>query len=782
MRAERTAGSVAWAIAMIRRPQGRLRLALAGLLAVAAIAVLASPATAAAACPNESLRAGSSAQLPDCRAYEMVSPADMNGNGVEQTYAVRGDGDALLYGTLNIVGDEAKSSITGRWVATRDAAGWSSVSLNPPTLGRIPTPYDEPVVLDVAGDFSSAIFGTSYPFDLRDQAPFGNISFPGDGDVYRFSPGPTAEWISHGPNLPDTATIDSSFGGASADLSRVFFETTQPLTAAAAGSTAKNLYERHGPDLVSVNVDDSGTLIPGGAGVGTAQAGVATFLGSQYKQGHPFDPTAVSTDGAVVYFTAPLEPTSAPGQLYARVGGARTVLVSRCGFGPCAGEGAPSGATFLVATPDGGTVLFSSRDQLLESAPADGGIYSFDLATESLSFVTPMKGTLVAATPDLSTLYLCDPGLTVFHAGERRTIPVRSCPAPERTGGEPRSTPDSGYVFTTTAGPQEVATGRAQIAAGEAMIAEGEEKITNGEAGIGGTLVNRGKSEVAEGERKVTAGEAFSGYENAGFSEVYLYDPATGTHRCLSCRPDGSAAEGDSFLSAGALGRADPHAAGVSVRNVTEGGRRVVFASEDQLVPRDVNGNLDVYEWELDGTGTCTTAGPTYSSRSGGCVFLISSGSDPGGAVLQGTSADGSDVFFSSDSQLVPLDTGTEVQLYDARVDGGIAAQQASPASDCEGAGCRAPVGAPAAAPTATTGSYAGEGNVKPGPRCVKPHKRGHRHARSQHRRHTAAQTRDRRAVTRSGKARAARKRGAKHRKQAPRARCVAPSTRRSGK
>ena len=115
VRAERTAGSTAWTIAMIRRPQEHLRLALVGLLAAVAIAVLAwAPTADAAACPNESLRAGSSAQLPDCRAYEMVSPADMNGNGVEQTYAVRGDGDALLYGTLNIVGDEAKSSITGR--------------------------------------------------------------------------------------------------------------------------------------------------------------------------------------------------------------------------------------------------------------------------------------------------------------------------------------------------------------------------------------------------------------------------------------------------------------------------------------------------------------------------------------------------------------------------------------------------------------------------------------------------------------------------------------------
>lgn len=750
--------------------------------------------SASAACPNEDLRTGPSGQLADCRAYEMVSPVDMNGNGIEQAYAIRGDGDAMLYGTLNVFGDDAKSSITGKWTAVRGDEGWSSTSLNPPSLGRIPTAYDEPVVLGTAEDLSSAVIGTSYPFDLRDQAPFGGLSYPGDGDVYRFLPGPRAEWISHGPNLPDTAVIDASYGGGSADLSRTFFETKQPLTAATAGSTAKNLYERHGADLVSVNVDDSGTLMPGGAAVGRAQANVATFLGRQFSQGQPDDPTAVSADGRIVYFTAPLEPTTAKRQLYARIGGARTVLVSRCRVGACAGEGAPSGALFLLASQDGGTVLFFSQDQLIESAPAGGGIYRFDPDTESLGFVTTLKGTVIGATPDLSTLYLCESGVRVYHGGERRFIADMPCPESERSGfvvgvggisgqGEPRSTPDAGYVFTTTFGPKTVATGEKQIASGEADVAKGEEEIANGETSYGEYLVNHGKSEIEQGGIKVASGAQFPGYENAEFSEVYLYDPVTGSRRCVSCRPDGSPAEGDSSLNAGTSGtHVNPRSNGVLVRNLADDGRRVIFASEDKLVPQDINGNLDVYEWERNGTGTCTAATATYSSFSDGCVFLISPGGNLGGSILQGMSADGQDIFFSSDSQLVPINTSTEMQIYDARVDGGLAAQNVSPQPGCEGSGCRAPSGASPAGPTASTGSFAGEGNnVKPQRRCVKPHKRKHRHTRARHRRHGARHGAHR-AARPQVNARAARKHQAKHPNKVRQPRCKAAATRKAGK
>ena len=102
------------------------------------------------------------------------------------------------------------------------------------------------------------------------------------------------------------------------------------------------------------------------------------------------------------------------------------------------------------------------------------------------------------------------------------------------------------------------------------------------------------------------------GYPSGGADEVYEFQAATDQLFC--CRvvragnrlqwPGRSAA----FLP---ISWNDGHLP----EWVADEGNRVFFDSEVPLVPEDTNGRQDVYEWEREGTGTCTAA----SAVNGGC-------------------------------------------------------------------------------------------------------------------------------------------------------------------
>ncbi len=138
---------------------------------------------------------------------------------------------------------------------------------------------------------------------------------------------------------------------------------------------------------------------------------------------------------------------------------------------------------------------------------------------------------------------------------------------------------------------------------------------------------------------------------------------------------------------------------------------RLFFNSPDALVASDTNGSEDVYEYEPPGVGDCTSESALYSSRSGGCVDLISSGVSKEESAFLDASENGDDVFFMTSAQLSKQDADGVPDVYDARVDGGFPEPQAPPA--CEGDACQSPVAAPND-PTPGSLTYQGPGN--PGP------------------------------------------------------------------
>ena len=95
--------------------------------------------------------------------------------------------------------------------------------------------------------------------------------------------------------------------------------------------------------------------------------------------------------------------------------------------------------------------------------------------------------------------------------------------------------------------------------------------------------------------------------------------------------------------------------------------------SNEALVPEDVNGIQDVYEW------------------SDGRASLISAGRGATKSYLFAMSPDGDDVFFTTPEKLVPQDdVEAGWSIYDARVGGGF--PQPQPLTPCEGEGCQGAV------------------------------------------------------------------------------------------
>jgi hypothetical protein len=196
--------------------------------------------------------------------------------------------------------------------------------------------------------------------------------------------------------------------------------------------------------------------------------------------------------------------------------------------------------------------------------------------------------------------------------------------------------------------------------------------------------------------------DAVSGQPDA---EVYLYHAETspsgglepGKLTCASCdptgeRPVGSLEEILGWTAASvpawlvfSHGEYGAYGTRYQSRYLSDSGR-LFFDSEDALVPQDVNGEQDVYEYEPEGVpagaNACSSASTSGSEiykpahafevtgRTGeegaGCVALISSGTSSEPSSFLDASETGGDVFFLTTSKLAQQDFDTAPDVYDA--------------------------------------------------------------------------------------------------------------------
>jgi hypothetical protein len=639
-------------------------------------------------CSNAALRTGASAGLPDCRAYEMVSPVDKEGGetltlpnvpgfpaGIDQGAV---SGDALTYSSYRAFADPEAAPFTSQYIARRDpGAGWSSESISPPREKPLPNPSLDTEFLLFSKDLSNSWLTSDFDPPLTEEA------IDGYRGLYRRDNDAGTYEVQCPVEPPETGSGEFRLEpqGASADGSHVVFRANDKLTPdALAGVT--QVYECiDGTELRLVGVlPEDGGASPGGSSAGVAAGGMGGFgLYVNNVAG------AVSDDGSRIFWTAA---ANGPGPLHVRIGGTKTVEIA-----------AVSSARFRAASPDGARVLYTTAAGLFEASVGDesasstliaGNLYGFMGASEDAQLVYFVSGedlddggSAVAGKPNLY-LYEAEADAYVFiaelSAQDADEVPVdTTTPLLSPVSLSPahrssRVTPDGLHAaFTSTA-----------------------------------LLTGFDNTDPVSGKKD---------------AEVFLYDAAAGELLCVSCNPANAQPRGENIATP-----ADPLWAAAHLppwtnqhhasRLLSENGSRLFFQAFDRLALEDTNGVQDVYQWEAPGTGTCTETSPTYSSANGGCVDLVSSGRSKQRSTFVDASADGRDVFFKTAESLWPLDPGL-IDIYDARIGGGFSPPP-PPVEPCQaGANCQQRDPAPGYSPPAS--SIAGPGNVTEKPRGKRP-------------------------------------------------------------
>ncbi len=733
-------------------------------------------------CPNDALRTGAGANLPDCRAYEQASPVDKNGAHAltSQDFAqAAADGNGVTFAGLSglPVGSGANQSYPV--VARRTATGWTT---------RSPIP-----VVEAKGSTTSAVtlagldpnLTTSYSLDAYDLNG-GSRFYVGD-----LAAGGFASPFSRAGGMSEHTVI----AGFTADPAHVLVSSQSDL--AFGGIAGKpNLYDY---DHGSLHLADRVPVAPATScndqgGPACVVPADGAFAGGDSAVGINTQPNLISADGSRIFFT-----DAGSGNLFMRVDGARTVQLNAPAPGAPADPNGHKPATFAAANKTGSLVYFTSCEKLTADSTAvstaadscsdlsgSGGnvqrlqssdLYRYDTATGQLTDLsvdnTDAQGAdveaVLGASADGSWVYFAARGSLAAGA------PAGDCKPGQLASGQtytPYGTGSCGVYVSHDGGPPAYMTSLpiSQLPIGarnDSLFQEWRSVVADD-----GTIVFEGAAQLTSYDN---TGPCNSNFDGPGRCvEIYRYRPGDPALTCVSCNPTGAAPVG-----AAATSPYDPSAVwaiggdwGIFPRTVSADGNRVFFQTPDKLLAADTNGDAgcsvsrnaygqpnhglydcnDVYEWEADGSGSCHS-----SDQNGGCIYLLTSGtsSDPSWIVDASTSGD--DVFIRTTDQLVPQDTDSAYDVYDVRVDGGLASQhqaQAPPcgsADQCHGQGTAAP-----SQQGAGTGVIQGQGNpklvrcaankVKRHGRCVaKPHKRKHhkkhkkrKHHKKAHRRHHA--------------------------------------------
>jgi hypothetical protein len=673
--------------------------------------------------------------LPDNRGYELVTPAnkgdaeDLFGgsNGVNHDLGYSsGSGDDFLLWTTAAFGSFPTSGENLYVFGREKGAGWTATSTASPGLGvqTLVSAVFDPF------DFSMVGLGEKYGSEpAAELAPVADLVGPPGG----FQPGGQYETAATamGPVLPV---------GASSDLSHVvlegrpdgmlpFCEGTQELLVKNQESEEADKLRKGVKDLYAWSTGGSCLYLvnmKGSAGENLLVSKCGATLGQgQDKAFAGAGRGAVSADGSNIFFTAPSPDAegskcwsggsagSVP-EIYARLteGALKsTIEVSAPEQGVDPSVTYP--AVYVGASENGSKVFFLTRTELTKGAEKlrthEPELYEceiFEEAGEGKCRLTRISGGkadgVIGSVRDVPAIS-SDGSVVYFNAEGEVTPGVEGglYRYETETGELIRVAPMQSYPTETTG------TGRWY---------NKEVKLEE----VAGLDVEANWYTTSDGQFLVFASsEDLEGYDTGGQIELYRYDyDAEGGHHivCVSCDPNGAAPSVGSAFARSAVNLDNP--SGHSPRPISEDGSYVFFDTAESLVPQATNGKVDVYEWHED---------PESHVRT---VSLIGSGEGSSNSFFLDSSETGSNVFFGTHARLVPQDTDSEGDLYDARIcepaNGNPCIKPpASEAGQCEGDACQSPspttiVATPSTLTVTGVGNVTGEGTPEQKPKAMK--------------------------------------------------------------
>jgi hypothetical protein len=685
----------------MRGTVGRLTIMAALVSGLIVLILGGMPAGAKAdACPNSAVRVGPSASLPDCRAYELVSPPDTDGRWFQSLWdagflnssnmfpsdLITRSGDSVVFTTTNApLGAPGATGTLDVYQVTRSAEAWR--------LARRLTPSGpesiRPLPGGVSADHRYTFVFVEPPFDGR---PSGTLAGNGAAD-YLGSPDGSFELTGIG-----------SVGGV---------VVSEPL------SQGRFISEGAEHVLFSTGQLNSGSINCFAAIASADPCPVRRLADNAPPEGTGavYDRSADGPTKVISLLPGPSDPTPGVGEDAAYQG--------------ASSDGATVafkiGATMYLRVPDssdGHTLEVAAGDPVFAGLSADGRylfyvaggekgtIRRFDASDETDIAVNP--------TTDGEVVNISTDGSNVYFISE------------SEIGGQGDMGKPNLYVWRGGGTVEFIAT----VAAGDLLS-------TSGSGGSFPNLTNwtdwavtplRSNSEVgpgADSSRTTPDGdvlvfeskEELTAYENANHTEIYRWDDVGKSLDCVSCNPKVEPAAGDARLQNLDLVRPP-----IALRNVSDDGSRVFFETTEALTLVDDDEVNDIYEWQQ---------GPLEVPK------LISSGHSiviptlhsqfqlqPAPNVLFAITPDSANVVFLSQDELVPgAGSGGSPALYDARVNGGFPLP-ALPAV-CLREDCKpGPSGTSLSLTAAPSESTSGAGNVKPKKKHRKRHckrRKGHR-------------------------------------------------------